>query len=1368
MIVFRNIILPAIVFLASAGLFYTCEVSGQSPYPADLLRTHYTVKEGLTQNEVTSIIKDKHGFMWFATRGGLNRFDGYEFLHFKPVSDGQSISNPSIEKLFTDKEGDIWIGTKGGPVNIFDYELEQFHLLDSIAQINHVISFFETDSGTIWMGTWENGLFEYDKETGRYQQHLNNIRVTSTIQTPGGTVWSATSFGLWYHKPGTTEFQRFQFASTGNNITGLALDEKNGKIWVVGWNMGIVSLDYTEMTYQQHLPPGYTILQFKSYSILKDRNDALWIGTWGNGLFYFDPETGAFDQVDILPPSYQVATVNYQVVLDIFQDEAGEIWIGTDGGGIVKLSAGNNFSTLNEELLLANRIRPVTAIIRTLNDDLLLGTKGIGVFIYDSQGRVSQVGSDPTYKSADPGSIVRSFSKDPNGHIWVGVNNDLFIFERKSGQSSQLTLASRYFDSPALPRAVKVLDILHVDDQLWIGTQEYGLYLYKKENGKYIFDRRFTRQQREVTGLESNRITSINMDAQNRMWVSTYQGFYLYNPSDSAFTNIKEMLAGSETPLCDIVLSTYIGKDNSIWLATPCGLNNYIENESGKFALRIFDKSDGMADDFINAVIADNDQNIWVSTNAGISKIDSQNNEISNYDRSDGVGDVNFYESSVYRDDVGVLYFGGQLNVTFFNPKEINVNSTIPKILITELRILNEPVAAGHDETLPVSVNKLTELTLNHQQKEFSLKFSALDFKSPHLNQYAYKLVEKNKDADWVNIGNRRFISFSNLQPGDYELYITSSNSNGVWNTEGRLIKLKVKPPPWKTPYAISLYVIAILLIVYAISWAGIRQEKLQSSIRMEQIAREQEKSLNEYKLQFFTNISHEFSTPLTLISGPVSELEKTDAENLSPSFIKSRISIVSQNVRLLLNLVNQLLEFRKMESGKLKLQASEANLAGFISRLCASFDDLAHTRGYTFTKNLEVKNLPVFFDPFKLEIIMNNLLSNAFRYAGSNGKVWVNLTHTSEHAIIAVGNSGKGIGRYDISHIFDRYYQAKGRKFYGGAGIGLALVKSFVELHHGKVTVESTEGEQTVFTIQLKKGKEHLADSEVVMAENLELEPVYVADDSGTQSGKAKTINIGTKGAKVLVVDDNESVRSYIRDLLSDYYEVIEAEDGVVGYDAVRKQKPDIVVSDVMMPNSDGFELCKNIKENPDLMHIPVILLTARNTSQDKLAGIRKGADGYLFKPFEPEMLIERIKQLVATRNILASKFKKQVNLEPLNKDITPEDEQLIKRSVEIIEKNINNIEFDYDFLARELGMSSSTLYRTMKKLLEKTPGDFIRSIRLKKAASYLTKTNLTLSEIVENVGYNDIKNFRKNFKQEFGVSPTEYRKGQPEPQNE
>ncbi len=1361
MIVYKRILSFTIyIFIAvlSDGLN---PLKAQSEYPADLLRTHYTVEKGLTQNEVTSIIKDKQGFMWFATRGGLNRFDGYEFLHFKPSSNGQSLSNPSIERLYTDKTGDIWIGTKGGQVNMIEYEMEQFHLLDTLP-VNHVISFFDTDSSTIWLGTWENGLFQYNRQTGSLDQKLYNIRATSILQTPDGTIWCGTSYGLWYMPPGETIFKHFLFKGTGNNITGLALDENREKIWVVGWNMGVVSFDYNEMSYHQYLSQNYTNGQFKSYSILKDSNDDVWIGTWGNGLFYLDPENPEITEVNILPPTYRVSTVNYQVILDIFQDEAGEIWIGTDGGGVVKLSAGNHFHTFEEQLIIQNQIRPVSAITEDNRGNLLLGTKSNGIFKISESGKETLLKLDPSYKSAETGLIVRSFNHAPDGSIWVGVNNDLFVYSKEPTQQDRLLLASDYFNSPELPDKVKVLDVLHDDDELWIATQEYGLYLYKKENGQYSFAHRFTRRQSEFTGLESNRITSLDKDQSGRMWVSTYHGFYLYNPADTNFTNMKSMLGEVEQPLCEIILSTFIDQDNSIWLATPCGLNRYTETESGDFNLKIYGISNGMADDFINAVMADEEQNIWVSTNAGISMIKKDNDEIVNYDRSDGVGDINFFESSVYKDKNGILYFGGQLNLTFFNPQEIEVNSSLPDVVITEIRILNELVKVNPNGIIPVSVNQLDELRLNHQQKEFSIKFSALDYKSPQFNQYAYKLVPKNREGEWMYIGNRRFISFSNLQPGEYELHLASSNSSGVWNREGKVINLKILPPPWKTPYAVVFYVIVILLIVYAISWTGIRQEKLKNKIRLEQVAREQEKSLNEYKLQFFTNISHEFSTPLTLISGPVQELEKTELDKVPPSFVKSRLSIVSQNIRLLLNLVSQLLEFRKMESGKLKLQASRSNLSAFLSRICNSFDDLAVSRGYTFTKNICTRTMPVYFDPFKLEIILNNLLSNAFRYAGTKGKVWVNLDQTDEHAIIEVGNSGKGIGRYDISRIFDQYYQGTGRKFYGGAGIGLALVKSFVELHHGEVSVKSTEGEQTVFTIHLQKGKEHLDPSEIVNAENAEMETAYVTKDHSPNAYKKQTTNSGTKGSKVLVVDDNENVRNYIGELLSGYYDVIQAPDGEAGYDMALKHKPDIVVSDVMMPNSDGFELCKNIKNNPQLMHIPVILLTARNTSEDKLVGIRKGADGYLFKPFEPEMLIERIKQLIATRTMLASKYKKKVNLEPLNKEITPVDEQLIKRSVEIIEKNINNIKFDYEFLAREMGMSSSTLYRTMKKLIKKTPGDFIRSIRMKKAAFYLKKTNLTLSEIVENVGYNDIKNFRKNFRQEFGMSPTEYRKEQ------
>jgi len=552
-----------------------------------------------------------------------------------------------------------------------------------------------------------------------------------------------------------------------------------------------------------------------------------------------------------------------------------------------------------------------------------------------------------------------------------------------------------------------------------------------------------------------------------------------------------------------------------------------------------------------------------------------------------------------------------------------------------------------------------------------------------------------------------------------------------------------------------------ILIIVYIISRIGINQEKLKNSIKIEQIAREQEKELNEYKLQFFTNISHEFSTPLTLISGPVSELQKIDPESIPPSIYKSRIGIIAQNVKHLLNLVNQLLEFRKMESGKQQLQAGKYNISAFIQKVCVLFDDLAGYRELSFSKSLEVDALYVYFDAFKMEIILNNLLSNAFRYAGKPGKVWLRLYETDTHAVIEVGNSGKGISRYDISRIFESYYQARERRYYGGAGIGLALVKNFVELHHGEITVDSAAGEETVFAVKLKKGLEHLGSEEINQTITL---PADQGQEINTVVSEStitkKTLNTGTKGAKVLVVDDNAEVRNYIKSILHEYYDVFEADDGLSGYDAVIKLNPDIVISDVMMPNSDGFEMCKKIKSNNLTSHIPVILLTARNTSEDKLLGIRKGADGYLFKPFEPEHLFERVKQLIASRNMLAERYKKHVRLDPLNKDITSEEEIVLSRAVAIIEKNMKSAKFDYEFLASELGMSSSTLYRTMKRLIRQTPGDFIRSIRLKKAAGYLVKTNLTISEIVENIGYSDIKNFRKNFKDEFGMTPLEYRK--------
>ena len=1334
--------------------------SNETTRPVNLLRTYYTVHDGLSQNEVTTIIKDKHGFLWFGTRGGLNRFDGYEFVHYKPTYDANSLTNPSIETLYSDKAGNIWIGTKGGEGNFFNYQKEQFESIKRLP-INQIISFSEDLSGTMWIGTWANGLFEYDPDQGKYTNHLVNNRVQSVLQTPDSTIWAGTSYGLFYRKPGDDAFSRFALDLPGNFITSMVMDADNQCIWMVGWTIDLVRFNYTDFTFKHFTLPVNHNRGVRSYSLLKDLSGTIWVGTWGDGLFQFNPDSQTFKPFDLIPENQNVPIVNYQIILDIFQDSVGDIWVGTDGGGVVRLSERNSFFTLDSRLVDSYNIKPVNAIHVDEAGSKWIGTKGNGLFFVTPAGTIQDVKFiDANQLFFENNLVVRCLFRDQSGNMWVGMNNSIYIALKNRDGTYRLESAHTFFNSPGLHLGVKVLDILPYNNELWLATQEHGLYIFAVDEGTYELVNHYTSQQYLSTGLNNDRITSLNIDHKDRFWVSTYGGLYLFNRDDSKFLLINNFTRNREGPLCNIILSTYIDDYNQIWIGTPCGLHMFTESDDGLFEMKTFHKSHGLADDYINAVTGDG-KKIWVSTNAGLSCIDPITEAISNFDISDGVGDSHFSENAVFKGNSGLLYFGGHTNITFFNPKEIIDNQLIPEIVITEFNVLNDPIQVDPDGIVPVSLNDLDRIVLSHREPEFSLKFAALDYKSPHLNQYAYKLTSSGKDGEWIHIGNRRFVSFSNLRPGEYTLHLKGSNSSGVWNTEGRVIQLEILPPPWKTGYAIAGYVVFILIIVYIINRIGINHEKLKASIKIEQIAREQEKELNEYKLQFFTNISHEFSTPLTLISGPVSELQKLDPKSISPSMYKSRIGIVAQNVKHLLNLVNQLLEFRKMERGKQQLQAGKYNIKEFVNKACMLFDNLAGYRELSFSKLIEVDSLDVYFDAFKMEIIINNLLSNAFRYAGEPGKVWLRLYETDTHAVIEVGNSGKGISRHDISRIFERYYQARDRRYYGGAGIGLALVKSFVELHHGEIDVNSTVGEETVFTVKLKKGSEHLRDEDINQSITLSADEYPGINAIGSESAIIKkTVNTGTKGAKVLVVDDNAEVRNYIKNILQEYYDVFEANDGLAGYDAVIELNPDIVISDVMMPNSDGFELCKKIKSNNLTSHIPVILLTARNTPEDKLLGIRKGADGYLFKPFEPEHLFERVKQLIASRNILAQRYKKHVILEPLNKDITSEEELLLNRAVATIEKNIKSANFDYEFLASELGMSASTLYRTMKRLIKQTPGDFIRSIRLKKAASYLVKTNFTISEIVENIGYSDIKNFRKNFKDEFGMTPLEYRK--------
>lgn len=1350
------------LFLILCFLLLGKNVLGQN-LNENYLMSYFSVEDGMSQSEVTSIVQDKYGFMWFGTRGGLNRFDGYEFVPYKPEPHQiNGLKNPSIECLYVDDQGDIWIGTKSGGLGIYDLEALTFKDLDRVAGEfpNRIIEIFKDDTGNYWFGSWGSGLYEYDPGTKKISHYMSGQRISAILQSQDGTMWFGSSTGLSYRKADDEEIRRYPLRPGYHEVTEIVEDPVDSVLWMVGWNSGVVSLNYSAMTHVSYdivSEGGQRVTN--TYSLLLDKNQHIWVGTWGNGLYRFDSANKTSVEVSLRPADMKRKSEDYNIILDIFQDPVGDIWFGTDGGGVVKLSDSRQFQSISSVNNTTAESWHVNSVYASDEGELWIGTRGSGLYVTTDKITYKPVGFErrnPQYGSTR--FMVKAIAPDSKGRLWVGLEGGLFIVHKNSRGQYELVEATKYFNSTELGAVRKVLDIKEVGSELWVATQQNGLYVFSFENGQYDLKSHF-RSGDQNRSLEDNRVSSLVTDRSGTLWIGTYKGLYLIGENDSIPVSVTDFLDEEQELLCDIILACHVDSLNRLWFGTPCSLNCLTKNEQGEYELTEYTNKDGLTDDYVNAV-EEALGYIWVSTNAGISRFNPQTGEFRNYDVSDGVGGYNFAEGASCKADDGTIYFGGYADLTFFYPAHFEDNMTIPEIAITSFKVMNRDVPVHEKGILPVSINEVEKLTFDHTQKEFSFEIAALDYKSPENNQYSYRLMDENDEGDWVYTGKRRHFSFSNLAPGDYTLQFAGSNSNGFWNLEGRRIQIEILPPPWKTWYAFTIYILVLMVIVFLINRTSLKQERLQNAARMEHLNRIQEHEMNEYKLRFFTDISHELKTPLTLIQGPLEELMSTDFNSLSQSFFTKRLHLIYSSASKLVFLLNQLLEFRRVEVGKMELKASAYNIVDFVKGISNAFQEMAIRKKIDFQVLFDVRQPELWFEPSKMDIIITNLLSNAFKYSGQPPVVKLDLTESEQEMILKVSNNGKGISEGEISRLFERFYQASGHKNYSGYGIGLYLVKRFVDLHRGQIEVESKSGAMTHFTIRLPKGSAHLLENErVVDAPDLQINEMKWQLADLTPAGS--TLNrAGNNGPKVLIVEDNDEVRDYMVNLLVDHYQVLEAEDGLAGFHAAIEHVPDLVLSDVMMPKLDGYELCQRIKNHDRISHIPVILITAKDRDQDYLMGTRKGADAYLTKPFDPALLLEKVKQVIAQRAALKAKYQKKVNLDPLNKEITPADEAMIKAVISVIEKNIKNPSLDADFVAREMGMSSSTFYRKMKGVVAQSPGEFIKSIRLKKAASYLAETNLTVSEIVENVGYADTRNFRKSFEAVYGTTPSDYRK--------
>lgn len=1332
-----------------------------------LIKNFLTVDNGLSHNEVTSIVQDNQGFIWIGTRGGLNRYDGYDFKIFNQVpGDTNSLVNPSIQSLFVDSKGNIWIGTKSGGVSkynpvtgIFTNFISNYNKQNKLIPGNRILCFHEGSNGMILVGTWENGLVIYNEEKKSSKHFPETGKTNSIIQTDEGKIWIGSDNGLWeYDETEITLKRHFQ------GLCGeIVYDKQQNAIWIVHINadefkkFDLRNNTLTQFHFEESKKSKKQSKPFKS--ILVDQENKLWVGTWGMGLYTFSHLNKNLERYMIYPDNQGTINKDYDAILDIFQDKDGNIWLGTNGGGLCVLSPKLNFKSAgyHPEKYKGLPNSRIMSVLEDRNNNLWLGTIGSGLMWSPDKENFYQV----KYPDAIHESryfVVKNLFEDNRGNIWAGTGPGIFLVDFNAGKPRMIRRTPNPLNQGFDRQIVSFLD---AEGMLWFGSLQNGLFLTDKELNFKIYKNINTSDPRSGD-LHCNRFSYLLKDSKNRIWAGTYNGLHIYNPKDTTMNLVNNYLHIEGEFTGNIITCLNEDKKGNLWIGTPNGLNKLSELNNQSFKVEYFTEKDGLASNFIKGISHDLNGNIWLSTNVGISKLVAKEEKIRfvNFNESDGVNGKNFTEASVYRNEnSGEIFFGGTHGLTWFNPDEIEEQSWVSKPVFTGLSVLNKTINPGQNqgnEILSKSISHTDEIELSYRQDKFEIQFSALDFKSSGKNRY--KIFLENYDKTWNDIGYRRFAIYNNLKPGEYLLKVKSSNRHNKWNEEASMLRIIVKPPFWQTWYALIFYILLVVGIVTIISWNAVKQVKLANSLEMEKLQHKQDQRLNEMKLRFFTNLSHEFRTPLTLILAPLKELVKNKEHYQLNNEAQNKIGIVQNNSLRLMKLVNQLIDFRKVESGNMKLFTSETNLGEFVAEVCHPFFELAKINNIKFklTKNLQTQNIWV--DRDKLEIILNNLISNAFKSVKENDKIEIATFEEEDEILLSVSDSGPGIPPTEINHIFDRFYRIGKTNGHGSSGIGLALTKRFVELHKGSITVVSKPNENTEFTVSLPKGTHHLKRDEMVNTKTKQ-KVSDRAEQLFSSVLPTKLKNESRSENCILIVEDNKDVNDYLYSLLEPLYCTLRAYDGVEGYKKTIDKKPDLIISDVMMPNVDGFEFCKKIKTNESTSTIPFIFLTAKSDEQFRLLGTQLGADDFLSKPFDPNLLLQKVKNTLESRKKLQKQYSKSIRLEPSDIEITSSDEVFVEKAILVIEENLMNSKFTSNVLATEMNMSSSSLYRKLKGLTNASTAEFIRSIRIKRAAQLLADKDRTVSEIAFDVGFNDVKHFRTVFQKQFNCSPSEYR---------
>lgn len=1317
-------------------------------------------KQGLSSNTVNAIIKDRYGFLWFATDDGLNKFDGKNFTIYRHNSSGL-ISNEILD-LYEDVNGNLWIGTGAGIVR---YNRKSDSFINYPDGKNQAILSISGDSdGNIWIGGYQ-GLEVLNIQTKRfispkledakYKFILDNT-VTRLLKDKRGHIWIGTSTGLYRYneaKGSVTHFAKSNKQKNAllDNAVNSLCEDKKGNIWIATAN-GLSMFNITNQSFinYQHNPSDiFSLSSNMVYAIDEEPDGAIWVGT-EEGLNIISPETKHVTRVN--RSSRNNFSLIGKAVKSIMIDNQGIYWVATFRGGVNKYDKNLAFFNLRQ----SNPYDPkglnvpvITSFVQADNTSIYVGTDGGGLNLFDMRS-----GTFHKIKVSENinGLSILAMEK-VNDELWIGTfSNGLFIVNTKTGQSRQVKKGVG-------PHNISGNDIFCIKrdsrGNVWMGTNGQGIDCY--DFAKKVFVK-FGHEDEHLKRVQLNGfIRAIEEDKKGNIWIgSCGAGIAVYNPI-SGYSKIINK-TNSNLP-SDNISTIYPSTTGEIWLGLPgYGLVSY---STDKDNFIWYSEKDGLANDVVYKILEDEQSKLWLSTNKGISSFDVANKTFKNYSSYNGVQKSPFVHGAGLKLADGRLFFGGTDGFNYFNPKALYLNRNIPRVVFTDLKVANQSVLPSKDSYIEEHISIAKEINLDYKQN-FSLSFAALNYTSPQENRYFYKL--ENFDKEWNSVGEANTAIYTNLSPGEYVFQVKASSDAGEWSTPITSIKVNVRPPFWLTVYAYILYFCIIVLSLWYMRHRGIQrlkakfaleQERLQVQQLIEQERKEAERihEFDQLKIKFLTNISHEFRTPISLIMGPVEQLLQQET-SLSKS---SQLNMIRRNSRRLLNLVNQLLDFRNIKQQEQKLCLREGDLVAFSKDVAESFRDLAERKLINFEFKSTLKYYFASFDHDKLERVLFNLLSNAFKFTLKNGTVSLYIDPLENSGIkITLSDTGIGIEDSAKEKIFNRFFQSKTSEavLNQGSGVGLCIAREFVKLHGGTIEVESIVGKGTVFTIKLPLQKIEdilaLEEDAVVFNNILEFESNNNENDESGQETSDLPV--------VLLVEDNEDFRSYLKESLKKYYRIVEAGDGKEGWQKVLSAHPQLVVSDISMPYVSGVELCKKIKSDKRTNHIPVLLLTALTGEEDELLGLKTGANDYMAKPFNFDILYVKIQNLLALNESFKNTYSKRINLSAFDIEIESDNEKLLSKIVQYIEANLTNPRLSVEDLSKHIGMSRGSLYSKVLNLTGQTPVEYIRTLKLDRAAVLLEKSEMNISQICYSVGFATPNYFARAFKSKFDMLPSEY----------